>query len=487
MSTDDLPWTDRVPESADVVIVGGGFSGLMTLVHLVQSAPKARVVLMERRSTHAPGVAYGACDPVHLLNVPAGRMGATSRDIGEFFAWLEARHPGQYQAGSFAPRSLYGKYVLELVRARLAGAWSRIALVHQAAVHIDRAASGSIVRSADGASCRSSCVVLALGLPPARAPWGEANGGDGRSAVAQAERAHGQVLIADPWASGVFDGVPSRADVVIVGSGLTAIDVVLALHARGHKGHITMVSRNGRFPLPHGEPGDAPHQFELAQLRGGPTAMLAVIRRVARERARHGQGWQPVVDALRVHTAALWHSWSTRERQRFLRHARPFWEVHRHRVPRAVLQQIEQLRAAGSLTLVQGGLTAVERDEGGEGVRVTYRSASGNSQSSNAQRVYNCIGPATSVQHTRDPLLRSLIDAGAATVDAAGLGLMTDDMGHVLDGAGRADSRVYLVGALRRADAWESTAVPELRVQSEHVARAVVQVLSGAPVSKGAS
>jgi uncharacterized NAD(P)/FAD-binding protein YdhS len=480
VSTDELPWTDRVPEAADVLIVGGGFSGLMTLVHVAEHAPAARVALIERRPAHAPGVAYGACDPVHLLNVPAGRMGATSQDVGEFFSWLEARHPGQFQAGSFAPRSLYGKYLLELVRARLAQAWPRIALVRQSAVHIDHAPNGSVVRCADGALCRASSVVLALGLPPAPTPWGAAV--DESAPATDLSNA----LVADPWAAGVFDGVPSQAPVVIVGSGLTAIDVVLALRTRGHQGRITMISRNGRFPLPHGEAGDSPHQFERVQLQGGPSAVLGTIRRVARERSRRGQGWQPVVDALRAHTAATWHGWSAQERQRFLRHARPFWEVHRHRVPRAVLQQIDQLRASGSLELVQGVLAGVELQERAQGVRVLHQSASGPTRATVAQRVYNCIGPATSMQRTRDPLLRSLIDAGAAAVDAAGLGLMTDEMGHLLDIAGRADSRVYVVGALRRADAWESTAVPELRVQSEHVARAVVHVLGSSPSPKGA-
>lgn len=463
-----LPWSDRLPPDTDIAIIGGGFSGLMTLVNAVRHCPTARIVLLERRPNRTPGVAYGACDPVHLLNVPANRMGASSDDVAGFHAWLEAHHPGVYGAGDFAPRRLYGQYLLEFVAARLEGAWNRVCLVRDAVVHMDHAVDGIELLTASGRTCMASCIVLAPGIPPARAPWALVAAGAPRS-----------LLMADPWDTGAFDGVPADSPVLIVGSGLTAIDVVIALRERGHKGRVTLVSRNGKLPLPHAQPGEAAHQFTRNDLAGSPAAVMGAIRRAARARMNAGLGWQGALDAVRPFTAEVWRQWSTADRQRFLRHARPVWEVHRHRVPRAVLAVLDELRHAGRLDLVRGHLTHLDGGEQGT-VRVTVAVQGGPARTLEVARVFNCIGPATSVRQTADPLLRSLLMSGMAASDASGLGLLADGNGHVLGENGLADQRIFLVGALRRADSWESTAVPELRVQSEKVAERVAAVLAAA-------
>jgi uncharacterized NAD(P)/FAD-binding protein YdhS len=460
-----LPWSDRMPPEADVAIVGGGFSGLMTLVHVLGLAPRARIVLLERRPTRTPGVAYGACDPAHLLNVPADRMGATTADVGGFHAWLERRMPGRFAPGAFAPRRLYGAYLLELVAARLAPERHRVCLVRDAVVHVEPAPEGFELLTASGRTCVARCTVLAPGIPPGRAPWA-------RSAAGAPRR----LLRPDPWDAGAFEGVPAEAPVLIVGSGLTAIDVVLALRERGHRGAVTMVSRNGKLPLPHAAAGEPAHRFERAQLAGGPARVLHAIRHAARERTAAGLGWQGALDAVRPFTTEIWRAWSGEERQRFLRHARPMWEVHRHRVPRDILARLEDARRAGLLDVVRGSLRALGADGSGM-VRAAIALHGGGTRTLDVARVFNCIGPATSVRQTADPLLRSLFASGMARSDAAGLGVHADDAGRVVSEGGTVDPRLFLVGALRRADVWESTAVPELRAQCEGVAHEVARIL----------
>lgn len=474
-ATAALPWTDRLPPDADVAIVGGGFSGLMTLVNVLERAPRARVVLLERRPTRTPGVAYGACDPTHLLNVPADRMGATTANTAEFHAWLERRAPGQYAPGAFAPRKLYGQYLLELVAARIARERHRLCLVRDAVVHVEHAPEGFELLTASGRTCVARCAVLAPGIPPARAPWAQI-----------ASDAPRRLLMPDPWDAGAFDGVPAEAPVLIVGSGLTAIDVALALAERGHRGVITMVSRNGRLPLPHALPCEAAHRFERVDVAGGPAAVMRAIRGAARERMAAGLGWQGALDAVRPFTTEIWRSWNAAERQRFLRHARPMWEVHRHRVPRPVLERLAEAERAGRLVLLRGQLVALgaggaDGAAGGGGaaaVRATIALHAGGTPEIECVRVFNCIGPATSVRHTADPLLRSLLASGLAVSDAAGLGMLADDSGRVVTESGAVDPRLFLIGALRRADVWESTAVPELRVQCERVAGEVAQLVA---------
>ena len=468
-----LPWSDRLPPECDVVIVGGGFSGLLTLVALAEAVPTARVVLVERRPARSPGVAYGACDPVHLLNVPANRMGAQTADPAAFHTWLEQRWPGAYAPGAFAPRCLYGAYLTEFVLDRLKGVWNRVCLVRDAVVHVDHVADGVELLMASGRTCAASAVVLAPGLPPARAPWAQV--------AAHAPR---RQLVADPWDAGAFDGINPEQPVLVVGSGLTAIDVVLSLKERGHRAGITLVSRNGKLPLPHVAPGDPPHTFTREQVAGGPAALMHTLRAAAKARMKAGQGWQPVLDALRPFTVEVWRSWTAEQKKRFLRHARPFWEIHRHRAPREVLARLEAWMKDGSLRIMHGQVAGVSgADSGMLHVQIAPAprqgtAGDGRGQALEVARVFNCVGPTVSVRQTADPLLRSLIAGGVAASDPAGLGLRVDADGRLLNADGKADPVMFLVGALRRAESWESTAVPELRVQAEVAAHAVAGLLA---------
>jgi len=477
-----LPWRDDPPEELDVAIIGGGFSGLITLVHLLRNLastrPGAKLALLERRARPGPGVAYGACDTVHLLNVPAGRMGAFPEDPGAFHRWLESREPGRHAPGDFVSRALYGRYLLELAAAALRDATAcgqtPPTLVRGAVVHLERLPTRVELVLASGATCVSKAVILAPGLPSARAPWVETDQGVPR-----------HLLAADPWEAKAFAKIPPDAPVLIVGSGLTAVDVILALRHRGHRGRITMISRNGRLPLAHAAPGEPPATLDPASLLVAPRALLSLLRGAARARVEQGLGWQAVIDALRPSTTAIWRHWSASDRTRFLRRLRPFWEVHRHRAPIEVLQALESLRQEGRLELLRGSIARL--DLAGEcevlaALRTSAATAAtaigpaptanGPSRVLRVARVFNCVGPATGIRDTVDPLLGSLLRAGLATCDVAGLGFRTDEAGCLIGADGAPDSSLILVGALRRGELWESTAVPELRVQAQRAAAA---------------
>ena len=468
--TDDGPglrWTEALPADADVAIVGGGFSGLMTLVHLLRLVPGGRFVVLERRPRALPGPAYGGCDPEHLLNVPAGRMGAFVDDPGAFHRWLEGLHPGRWSPDDFVPRALFGRYLVELVGSELAKARGRACLVRDAAVHVERMPAGVELLLASGRSCAARSMVVAPGLPPARTPWTHVDHGAPRRA-----------LVSDPWEPGSFAGIDPGAEVLVMGSGLTAIDVVQGLRRAGHRGPVRLVSRHGRLPLPHAKPGEPALAVERERFAGGPLEVLRTLRALARERGARGLGWQGALDAIRPHVTSIWRGWTPAQRRTFLRSARPMWEIHRHRAPRAILADMERQVHARAVTLERGELVEL-RPSGDGGVLATFRGPGGTTFAHSVARIFNCIGPGMSVRDTVDPLVGSMLRSGAATADPVGLGLRTDDSGRLLRGDGGADERVHLVGALRRGDLWATTAVPELRAQAEAVARALAAVVAG--------
>lgn len=464
-----MPTIDRylpdAPAQCDVAIVGGGFAGLMTLARMVELAPKCQFAVFERRPRPGPGVAYGACDPQHLLNVPAGRMGAYPEDPAGFHAWLERVHPGRFRPDEFVPRALFGRYLVETVRAAIEASGACVQFVQDAAVHAEPLGQAFEMLLASGRTVLARGVVLAPGLPQARAPWRGVDEGVARHLVAH-----------DPWDSAALDGLAPTDEVVVVGSGLTAIDVVTALRRRGHAGRIVVVSRGGRWPLPHAAAHGTPVAYAASELAGGASQAFHTIRAAAKALMRDGHGWHAAIDGVRPHAAATWRAWSDAERRRFLRWLRPYWEIHRHRAPAHVLSAIEAECAAGSIELVAGALASLRNGSDGS-AEVMVRTQHGSLRSFHAARVINCAGPAMSVGETLDPLLGSMLRHGMASVDALGLGVRTDSEGRLVGADGSAQSRLRLIGALRRGDLWESTAVPELRGQAAQVAASLAREL----------
>jgi uncharacterized NAD(P)/FAD-binding protein YdhS len=463
MPTPDRYTTDA-PAECDVAIVGGGFSGLMSLVRLAQRAPNCQSVVFERRPLTAPGVAYGACDGEHLLNVPAGRMGVFAERPSGFHEWLERSFPGRYRADEFVPRALFGRYLSESVALTLADTKACAAFVRDAVVHVEPLGQRFELLLASGRTVLARGVILAPGLPPARAPWRSVDQG-----VARALLAH------DPWDTSATEGLAPGGDVVLVGSGLTAIDVLMGLRRSGWKGRIVLVSRNGRLPLPHATSHGAPVAYDPQELMKGAYAAFRAVRRAARKLVREGHGWHAAIDGVRPHAQAIWQAWSVDDRQIFLRRLRPFWEIHRHRAPAHLVDAIERERAAGSVELIAGAIGALRMADDGVHADVEVRSAQGARRTLRTSRVINCSGPAMSVAETLDPLLGSLLRMGFASVDRLGLGLRADADGRLIGADGAVQPRVRLVGALRRGELWESTAVPELRAQAAVAAESLAR------------
>jgi uncharacterized NAD(P)/FAD-binding protein YdhS len=458
-----LAFATSCPSRTDVAIVGGGFSGLMTLVHVLRRLPHADVTVIEREPRPGPGLAYGACGASHLLNVPADRMGAFPDDPRGFFDWLETHEPGRFQPHAFVPRALYGAYLHHVVAAIASPA--RATFVRGSVVRLVPDACGSDLTLASGERIRAGAVVLALGLPMATPAWGQPD------------------ACGDPWSPATWDAIGRDDRVLVAGTGLTALDVLASLEARGHRGSVHFVSRSGRFPLPHAAVATtpaAPVHVRPEELAMGPRQALRAIRRLVRARRAAGLPWQPVLDAVRPHAAGTWQRWSARDRNRFLRRLRPFWEVHRHRAPQAVLDRLAAGVASGRITCSRGEVVAVDRRGGG--LSVTLRTPARTHARADADHLINCIGPSLRVSDSREPLLRSLLDAGQATTDAAGLGVCADGGGRLVDAEGAASRTVFVLGALRRGELWESTAVPELRAQAAVVGACVADLLVSQPI-----
>ncbi|AGC42296.1 hypothetical protein MYSTI_00947 [Myxococcus stipitatus DSM 14675] len=463
MRAHESPW--------DVAIVGGGASGTLLAIHLLRQAHvPLRILLLERDEQVGQGLAYSTRNDCHLLNVPAARMGAFGDDPEHFLRWMRRTEPGT-AAGDFVPRLHYGQYLEEVLKEAIA--WSTPGVhfeVMTSDVHSLREHANRVTLSTRDGAVVARTAVLALGnAPPANLRVED--GG-----LYTSGRYH-----RSPWAEGALAGVGTRDTVLLVGTGLTMVDTVLSLEAQGHRGTVHALSRHGLLPHRHARSGagayaSPPIRAVLRALRptsSSPLQARAVLHLLREEVARAeqaGANWRAVVDALRPVTVPLWQRLPLDERRRFLRHLRAYWDVHRHRMAPAVSDQVERLRASGRLRLHAARVRGFALDDAGQvSVRLAPRGQR-REERLQVQHVVNCTGPeGLGVRHGH-PLLRDLTEAGTALPDALGLGLATHGPGALLNARGDARGRLFTLGPLRRGELWETTAVPEIRVQARALA-----------------
>jgi uncharacterized NAD(P)/FAD-binding protein YdhS len=433
-----------------VAIVGGGFSGTLQAINLCRlNGPRA--TLIERRPVAGTGLAFGAASPGHLLNVRAANMSALADDPDHFIRWLEGRGmPGS--GAAFIPRLTYAAYLRELLDETLAKAGDRLRIVHGEAIGIARE-NGVAVRLADGTRIEADAAVLAIGnLPPGTPPGFD-------PAVLSPDR-----YSADPWDPEVVEGLTDSDLVLIVGTGLTMVDVALKLEDRGFRGKILAVSRRGLLPRAHGAP--SPPWDRIAE---APPSIAARLLPLVRARARQ-IGWRQAVDELRPFTQEIWRAATLDQRRRFIRHLRPWWDVHRHRIADEVAGRIEAMRREGRLEIRAGKTIAAL--ENAAGIEVEWRPrGEGATRRLEARRVINCTGPLIDLTRVADPMLRGLAESGAIRSDSARLGIDIDPQSRTIAADGGANDWLYAIGPMTRGAYWEIVAVPDIRGQTLDLAR----------------
>ena len=95
----------------NVVIVGGGVSGVTVAIHMLRRGnPELRIDLVERSPWLGRGIAYRVDNAVFRLNVPAGKMRLDPGRPDDFTAWAGA------ESAQFLPRATFGAYVLARFR-----------------------------------------------------------------------------------------------------------------------------------------------------------------------------------------------------------------------------------------------------------------------------------------------------------------------------------------------------------------------------------
>jgi uncharacterized NAD(P)/FAD-binding protein YdhS len=464
-----------MPQTA-IAVVGSGFTGTLLSILLRNMAPAGtRMYLIERTGTFAHGLAYGTANPRHLLNVPAGRMSAFPDLPLDFLHWAQ-RQPAAILGGitpsedAFLPRSAYGAYLQQLLECPpLSGAGAELIQLRDAVTAVDESPAGLTLHLAAHPPLPVDLAVLATGNPPPQPRHG------GTDALAEAG-----LWCNDPWDPATLAGLDPTTAVLLVGTGLTTVDLVISLLDNGHTGPIHAVSRHGLLPRRHAS-GHAAVTLPTPL----PNRLLPLVRLIRQQIAAtmvKGGDWRPVIDALRPFTQDLWRGFSPVEKARFLRHLCSWWDVHRHRMPPASAQRVEAALASGQLMIHAGGIIHLEAVA--DVAHVTYRPrGAGMPQALAVARVINCTAPCGDVGRSADPLTRALLHTGTVRPDALRLGLDVTADGAVLGADGVASRRLFAMGPLTKGEAWEITAVPDIRRQCRDMAARLAECLAAVRIS----
>ena len=432
-----------------IAIVGAGFSGSLLAAQIVRRSAEARVVLIERSGVFGRGLAYSTTCPAHLLNVRSGRMSAFPDEPDHFVVWLRDHRPEFADPQGFAPRMVYGDYVQWILN----DAGERVVRVIGEATTVAEVPGGALVTLADGAAIRADAAVLASGNPPP--------GDVGARGLSENDRYFG-----DPWRPGALAHIAANDHVLLLGAGLTMIDVVLALEEQGWKGRALALSRRGLLPRPH----DAVQQHAMGR-QPEASSLMGMFREV-RGRMRE-VGWGQAMDEIRPFNQLAWKNATERERGRFLRHLRPWWDVHRHRTASQVGERIAALVENGRLRVASGRIEVVEPAADGLVVEWRPRGARATRNEGFGWMV-NCTGPLADLSRSDDRLLVNLFASGVARVDAASLGLDVMDDCRLQDRDGEPHERLFAMGPPTKGAFWEVVAVPEIRVQAQELAERLV-------------
>ncbi|GIH14906.1 FAD/NAD(P)-binding protein [Rugosimonospora africana] len=435
------------------VVVGGGCSGVLAAVQLLRHTSD-RVTVVESGATLGAGIAYRTPVVAHVLNSRAAAMSGDPDDPDDFLVWTR-RQAIPLRPVGFAVRRDYGRYLHDLLDAAALDNPGRF--THLRARVTGLSPNGRVQVVTDrGATLRADRVVLAIG-----------HGSPNRPRQLSESAACHPGYVPDPWRPGALDAIALDRPVLLLGTGLTAVDVALALQIRGMRAPIHAVSRHGLLPLVHTAEPTAPLvaaspvavppvAVPPVAVPPTPDALRTLIHRI-QVSARGAPDWRDVVDSIRPSANELWAGLRLEDRDSFLRHVCRYWEIHRHRMAPSVAVLVHGLLADGALRVRAAALSTVDV----EADRFIVDSGPGTRWRVGA--VVNCTGRGSAA---RSSLGRRLLADGLARPDPLGVGIDVDTDGRLVSGTGRSHERILAIGPPRRGQWWETDAVPEIRAQA---------------------
>lgn len=459
-------------QTDSITIIGMGFCGMMTAVHLIRNAKEPFTLnIINKGYPDCKGPAYSTDNPHLVLNVPSAKMSCLASQPDHFLNWVMEKDSykalgKELLAITFMPRKLYGEYLADVWKETM-DSQDRIVdvnMINDSATGVQKISDGYEVSFVNSDSIVSDVIVLATG-----------NESPGEPEILNKEFFNCKEYFPNPWSNEAVRNSDPDSNILIIGNGLTMVDTVIGLVDNGFRGKIFSISPNGFAMLQHRhggvvyknlvdelkEPYDLKKIFELFKKH------VRLVRQL-------GISAEPVVDSIRGKSQSIWMSLPLEDKQKFMKYLRHLWGVARHRIPGHVYDRILRLKLDGKLIIIKGRLTDINMTS--EGIKVDYRNRKIlKDESIIVSRVINCTGPFTDISRSKNPLIASMVANGLIRPDLMRLGIDADFSFRVIGNDNEPSEEIYTLGGNLKGLLWESTAVPELRMQAENLANALLQ------------
>ena len=446
-----------------ITIIGGGASGTLLAINLLKYGgnESIEINLLEKRSSVGHGVAFGTSHDVHLLNVPAGKMGAFPDDVEHFHRWLNT-NGHDHTADAFVPR----KYFAEYLNATLDDARKNLPsnvvlnLYDVEAVDADLEETHAKVTCAEGDIFYSEAVVLAFGnfLPP-------------HPSVPDLEFTTATKYFQDAWSPAVDTDIGPLDSVLIIGTGLSMADMVMRLADKNHLGRITAISTRGLLPAVHRLGFTHPPFYDELRGKKRITELLKEVRHQIEAAESDSGDWRAVIDSLRPFTQQIWLDLPLSEKRYFKQHLSRYWNAARHRMPPETAAVLAELQIDGRLEILKGRLQSIEHYENFD-VKYSFEGAK---KTIRADAIINCIGSESNFAKLDAPLVQNLFAKGAVRSDPLNFGLDAHPDGALVGANGERSKFLFTLGTALKGTLWESTAIPEIRKQARDLAETLLQ------------
>lgn len=473
----------QTAQTPRVIVIGGGLSATSFAVQLLRRARHPlKITMLEPRKHLGRGLAYSATDPDHRLNAPLDVHWIDPDKPLELREWCEANgvfdsDPGCLTSNGhvFLRRSDLGEYLSSRLQPYMdEGATSGIRHVQATAVSATCEKGIYKVQTDNQGEVVGDMLVVATGnpAPSLRAPF-------------TAEQALDERIISNPLAPGVLSSIPVSARVLVVGSGLTSLDIVSTLVRRNHAGEVLVISRRGFRPRAQ-SPGvltAAPRPIVLSTvvpdfLQGVPLSAAAwsrALHKEIRRQAAHGQSWHMTFDAVRDVVWKLWPQLPTPEKIRFLRRLRLFYDVHRFRTPpmnEALVARAEEL---GAVRYAAATLKRVTTTRSSLSVDLADGAST---RSEQFDYVVNCTGLDSAAAWRSNPLLHSMMQSGLLRLHPIGIGFDVDENCQAFQEGRTSEPTLRVIGPPTSGAFGDPLAIPFIANQVHRVMPDVLKTLS---------
>lgn len=440
-----------------IAIVGGGISGTLVVLNLIKTATEpVQVFWFDATNSFCKGLAYSTYNNNHLLNVRASNMSVFKDEPSHFVNWLTSTNK-EYSKDDFVPRKIYAEYVAQTLEdLENENEFISLQKITSEVTAILKTEQAFIINSIETVEVKK--VVLALGnfLPS-------------HPAKTELSYTNSKFYLRNAFSNSLEKTIENTHHLTIVGSGLTMLDTLISLHLFNYQGKITIISPHGITPLAQkNNPEPAVHPFVKAHYPYRLIELFSEIKKQLKFAEQHHLNSHSVIDQLRPHLQFIWTHFSLEDKQQFLRHLRHKWGVVRHRAPAKTLEMIDLYQSQNKLQIIKGRIKAITVLENATSNFTILHTSKNGLAFFETDVIINCTGPEANLQQCDSVLIKQLLQNNIIQVDELKYGVNADLKGKI-------NTNLYTLGPLLKGILWESTAVPEIRIQAYHLAQELIK------------